>query len=239
MKYFESYITEIFERSYPWRLFTSGGATYDYRFDVIKPEGSTDWQPDPGPNFTPGIPRSIATTDRIMTQYRAATPGLRQRVVVTFTQHRGTTAFEGMRRINRGLSRANFSAEIRPKISLPVFESMWELGFGTYVDTNGSGFDQGTDDDLGGTDTAHVTRVFGTIIEIVKDFKQKKNPEGIFWGTKPNARTVRAVIYNTIAKRLAGSMGAKLYPLPSPRPEITNCTLAWWGKDSPFTTKPK
>lgn len=109
----------------------------------------------------------------MLAQHRAETPGLRQRVVVTFTQHRGVTAFEGMRRINRGLSRANFSAEIRPKIALP-FESMWELGFGTYVDTDGSGFDQGSDDDLGGTDTAHVTRVFGTIIEIVKDFKQKK-----------------------------------------------------------------
>lgn len=240
MKYFGSYITEIFERSYPWRLFTSGDGPYwDYLFNAVKPAGSTEWQSDPGPKFTPGVPRSIATTNSMELQYRQANPGIRQRIKVEFTQYRGTTAFEAMQRVNRGLSRANFSAAARPKITLPVVESLWELGFATYIDTDGTGFDQGTDDDLGGDNTAHVTRVFGTIIEIVKDFRQKKNPVGILWGTKPNARPVRAVIYNTIAKRLASTMGAKLYLIPSPRPEMTNCTLAWWGAGEPWATQKK
>lgn len=234
MKYFGSYIAEIFERSYPWRLFNSGDGPYwDYLFDTVKPAGSNEWQPDPGPKFTPGVPRSIATTNTMNLQYRKANPGVRQRIKVEFTQYRGTTAFTAMQRVNRGLK--------GKKITLPVVEALWELGFATYIDTDGTGFDQGTDDDLGGDNTAHVTRVFGTIIEIVKDFRNRKKPVGILWGTKPNARSVRAVIYNTIAKRLSSTMGAKLYPIPSPRPEMANCTLAWWGDGEPWETvkKPK
>jgi hypothetical protein len=231
MKYFASYITEIFERSYPWRLFNSGDGPYwDYLFDVVKPAGSTEWQPDPGPKFTPA-PRSIATTNTMNLQYRQANPGIRQRIKVEFTQYRGTTALAAMQRINRGLK--------GKRIALPVMESLWELGFATFIDTDGTGFDAGTDDDLGGDNTAHVTRVFGTIIEIVKDFRNRKKPVGIFWGTKPNARRVRSVIYTTIAKRLASTMGAKLYPMPSPRPEMANCTLAWWGDGEPWETVKK
>jgi len=241
MKYFDSYITEIFERSYPWRLFVSGGNEEDYRFDAVRLAGTDRWIPDPGPSFTPGVPRSIATTDRMQQDYRKSNPGSRQRIVVTFTQHHGTTAYEGMRRINRGLARANFSAEIKPKITLPMFESLWELGFATYIDTDGSGFDKGTDDDIGADNTAHTTRIFGTIIEIVKSFTARKKPQGIFWGTKVNARPARAVIYNGIARRISGDLQAKLYDMPSPRPEMTNVKLAWFGEGVPFhaTKNPK
>jgi hypothetical protein len=236
MKYFNSYITEIFDRAYPWQSWdcnTNSIIPYcNYELKAVKLAGSSNWIPDPGPAYKRGVPMATGTLERLTQDYLKANPGLRQRIVVGFSQYRGTEALTSQRRVNRGLKGQS--------MSLPVFESLWELGFATYIDTDGSGWDKGTDDDLGGEDTAHVTRIFGSIIQIVRDFKTKKKPQGIFWGTKPNARPARAVIYNNIARRLSGELGAQLYSMPSPRPEMTNCQLAWWGSDSPFEPrKPK
>jgi hypothetical protein len=233
VKYFNSYITEIFEQAYPWRLWSSGDMNMDYQFDVMRLRGSGEWIPDPGPEFTPGVPRSIATTQRILGAYRKNTPAERQRIVVQFTQYRGTTAFGDWQRVNRGLARTG------QHIELPLWERIWELGFATYVDTDGSGFDKGTDDDLGGTDTRHVVRVFGSIIQIIQDFMARKRPEGIMWGTKAEARPVRALIYNGIAKRLTGSTRAKLYSIPAPRSGIANTQVAWFSQTSMMSSAKK
>jgi len=229
VKYFNGYITEIFEQGYPWRLWSSGDTNMDYQFDVMRLRGSKEWIPDPGPGFKPGVPRSVATTQRVLSAYRKNTPAERQRIAVQFTQYRGTTAFSDWQRVNRGLAKTG------KQIELPLWERVWELGFATYVDTDGSGFDQGTDDDLGGTDTRHVMRVFGSIIQIVEDFTARKRPVGIMWGTKTGARPARALIYNSIAKRLAAKSGVQIYPIPPSRPEIANTQLAWFAPGSPFS----
>jgi len=70
----------------------------------------------------------------------------------------------------------------------------------------------------------------------VKSFTARKKPQGIFWGTKVNARPARAVIYNGIARRISGDLQAKLYDMPSPRSEMTNVKLAWFGEGVPFHT---
>ena len=225
---FNSYLTEIFDTHYPWRLVSSGSCAYgecwDYQFDCVKLRGSDRWIPEIDLDIPIGRPVSTAQVDAALQKRQQQYAGERQRVVVSFTRKMGSAAFREWSHMSKTLDRSG------KELLLSDWEQIWELGFGTYIDSDGSGYDAGTDEDIGGGDRGHVNRIFGTIIQIAQAFVTQKKPKGIMWGTKPGANPARAVIYGGIAKRLAGGMGAKLLALPSPRPsEMANCQTAWWG----------
>lgn len=228
MKYFNSYLTEIFDTHYPWRLVSSGSCAYgecwDYQFDCVKLKGSDRWIPEIELGLPKGRPVSTAQMDAAVQKRQQKFPGQRQRIIVNFTRKMGSVAHREWSQISKSINRTG------KEMLLSDWEQVWELGFGTFIDLDGSGYDAGTDEDIGGGDRAHVNRIFGTIIVITQAFVAQKKPKGIMWGSKPGANPARAVIYSGIAKRLSGSMGAKLLTIPSPKPwEMTNCQTAWWG----------
>lgn len=233
MKLFHSYLTEIFDTHYPWRLVSSGscssGECWDYQFDCLKLQGTNKWIPEIELDIPKGRPVSVAQVDAALQKRRQQYAGERQRIIVTLTRKMGSAAFREWSTIAKQQSK-NFRLE--------DWEQVWELGFGTFIDTDGSGYDEGTDEDIGGKDPAHATRIFGTIIRIVQAFVIQKKPKGIMWGTKPGANPARKIIYSGIAKRLAMGMGGKIIDIPTPRRgEITNCQVAWFGKTSLFTSR--
>lgn len=222
MKYFNSYITEVFDQAYPWRHNKDSGTQENYTFDTVRLTGSTEWIPDPG--YIPsGRPISVSYATQLQQAHFKKYPGERQRIVVQFSRNHGSTAYESWKKLTRSKQTANLL------ISLPEWERCWEIGFATYVNKEGEGYDQGTDDDLGGTNTKHAVKIFGTIIQCVKHFISGVHPLGVYWGTKTGARPVRAQIYNGIAKRLSSEFQAKVVGIPAPRPEMANTQLALFG----------
>jgi len=196
-----------------------GDLRQGYAFDVVRLQGSTSWIPDP--EFIPtGRPISVGYLSQLQQAHFKKYPGERQRISVEFSKNHGTTAYESWKRITKGKTATNLL------LSLPEWESCWEIGFATHIDAKGQGYDQGTDDDLGGRDTKHSVKVFGTIIQIVRHFIQTTKPFGVYWGTKQGARPVRSQIYNGIAKRLTSEFQAKVVSIPPPRSEIANTALA-------------
>jgi hypothetical protein len=79
------------------------------------------------------------------------------------------------------------------------------------------------DDDLSRLDTKEAVAVFGTVMAASLDFVNEKNPAGLFYGIKKNAKMARSRIYDKIAQR----NGGRLVSLPD-RNSLKGVRLVWF-----------
>jgi hypothetical protein len=79
------------------------------------------------------------------------------------------------------------------------------------------------DDDLSRLSTKEAVAVFGTVMAAAVDFVQRKNPVGLYYGIKKNAKMARSRIYDRIAQR----NGGRLISLPD-RKSMKGVRLVWF-----------
>ena len=79
------------------------------------------------------------------------------------------------------------------------------------------------DDDLSRLSTKEAVAVFGTVMAAAVDFVNKKNPVGLYYAIKKNAKMARSRIYDKIAQR----NGGRLISLPD-RKSLKGVRLVWF-----------
>ena len=79
------------------------------------------------------------------------------------------------------------------------------------------------DDDLSRLDTKEAVAVFSTVLAASLDFVNEKNPAGLFYGIKKNAKMARSRVYDRIAQRSKG----RLVSLPD-RDSLKGVRLVWF-----------
>jgi len=79
------------------------------------------------------------------------------------------------------------------------------------------------DDDLSRLSTKEAVAVFGTVMAAAVDFVNRKNPVGLYYAIKKNAKMARSRIYDKIAQR----NGGRLISLPD-RKSLKGVRLVWF-----------
>jgi len=79
------------------------------------------------------------------------------------------------------------------------------------------------DDDLSRLNTKEAVAVFSTVLAASLDFVKRKNPAGIYYAIKKNAKMTRSRIYDKIAKR----NGGRLVSLPD-RKSMKGVRMVWF-----------
>jgi hypothetical protein len=71
-----------------------------------------------------------------------------------------------------------------------------------------------TDNDMGDLNPRQTISVFGTVIEIAKQFTARSDFGGLLFGRKQEAKSARGRIYGGLAQRVGASIGLKSYDFP-------------------------
>lgn len=71
-----------------------------------------------------------------------------------------------------------------------------------------------TDNDMGDLNPRQTIAVFGTVIEIAKQFTTRPDFGGLLFGRKQQAKAARGRIYGGLAQRVGASIGLKSYDFP-------------------------
>ena len=99
------------------------------------------------------------------------------------------------------------------KLAIPIRGGTWMMkNVGSAVD-----------DDLSRLSTKEAVAVFGTVMAAAVDFVNKKNPVGLYYAIKKNAKMARSRIYDKIAQR----NGGRLISLPD-RKSLKGVRLVWF-----------
>lgn len=239
MKRFSSYITELFDKTHPWRNWQSGGLHWMYRFSFAEVRGGKM------------IPSPL---DREDMEKFFESQGLK----ITGRTENDTPIVNGKPTILRGavymvgFHTLSYEKEqykdlmARSNLEESDMSKVWELYFyraESVLKYNWRGFGKrgwywdfdmnsgGSDDDLAIMSGADAAMILGTVIDISKDFVSKTNPKGILIGTKPEAKDARGRIYMGMAKRNAAEVVSIPYP---PRKGMKQGALIWFDKTKPF-----
>jgi hypothetical protein len=70
------------------------------------------------------------------------------------------------------------------------------------------------DNDMGDLNPRQAISVFGTVIEIAKQFTTRPDFGGLLFGRKQGAKAARGRIYSGLAQRVGASIGLKSYDFP-------------------------
>jgi hypothetical protein len=241
MKRFSSYITELFDKTHPWKNWQSGGLHWMYQFALAKVRGG---KMVPCPIHMDQIEKFYESQGLKITgrdsNDRPIINGKEGQTHLT-----GAVYMVGFHTLSYHKEKYKDLLE-RSSLEQSDMDKVWELYFyradsilkynwrgrgkhGWYFDfdTNHGG----TDDDLGIMGGGEAASILGTVLDISKDFVSKANPKGILIGTKPEAKDARGRIYLGMAKR----SGAQVITIPySPRQGMKHGGVIWFDKTKPF-----
>jgi hypothetical protein len=242
MKQFSFYITELFDKSHPWKQFSTGGGLDIYLFAFGKVRGGKML---PCPMDGNGIEKFYEENGlKITGRDEQNRPLLNNKKDPTPLP--GVVYEVGFHNLSYQSSlyaplkeKSNLSDSDMGKVYELYFQRMDSiLKYSTqpipvksrwYWDYDRS--ISGGDEDLGIMSGADAAMVLATVLDISKAFVSKNNPKGILIGTKSTAKDARGRIYIGMAKRNAGQVITIPY---SPRDNMKNANMIWLDKTKQF-----
>lgn len=224
MKPFGSLITELFDKSSPYRLFSEGNGGFQWNFLILKGGGDTLY-----------TERMSAKTDAFIEKH-----GL-ERV----KGYQYEVEFEDVTRFGNQ-DYADFLFDLQAEFDITP-KGIYEMSFGMrpmeIVPSSTISWgrkpkekwsfmvDAGTEDDINIFDQRTVSTIFSTIMDISREFLRKEKPKAVIFGTKVEANPSRAKIYANLSKRLSREFDAEFRYTNQIRPGVANSMMAVFPKN--------
>jgi hypothetical protein len=243
MKTYRRFITELFDRKIPTKLFSTGDREWNYNFVLMYRGGKSEVAPR-GKDLekfvhewflkNKGVDISTLPRDEVESNYlplfNKAFRGVAY--IITFHDIKFDKEYSSLELMSDG--------DIR--------NGVWELDFTMREATielqtigrpSVSGryywaWDAGTDEDVNQFSGADAAMILGAVADAAKDFVKKKKPRGIILGTKETANPARGRIYKMLARSAAQEMGGEVIEVGNARDRMANGVIVWFDRENPF-----